>query len=323
MFGIFEINRKPKKSYLNSIISSLDNKVTGTLDLTNLGHKPNEYSNDKVWLKCVALKKDKDRDIFKKEIDRLKMCQGEHVVMAITTGILIKQDIGYMVLEHAWGAVSDLIALRRVPTYQHAQNFMKQLYSAINAIHQKGLIHRDINPRNILLFFKDRLIFKISDLSTSISKKDCKLQKTNKITGKCAYMSPEIAIDNLKCRKNKYQDTDDIWACGIASLEVLSGMYWVNESTDLLVRNNNRLAILGAIASNLFNQQLISIKNYINKVYPEGTFTMIFNSCMSNNRGCRRLPDIDNINTLFAAKSLAKNDIQYWNINEAGQRNRL
>ena len=46
-------------------------------------------------------------------------------------------------------------------------HIMKQLFSALSYIHDKGIVHRDIKPANILLEDKENLTIKIIDFGLS------------------------------------------------------------------------------------------------------------------------------------------------------------
>ena len=46
-------------------------------------------------------------------------------------------------------------------------SLMKQIFSALHYIHEKGIVHRDIKPANILLADKENLIIKIIDFGLS------------------------------------------------------------------------------------------------------------------------------------------------------------
>ncbi|TPP61166.1 hypothetical protein FGIG_06634 [Fasciola gigantica] len=89
------------------------------------------------------------------------------------------------------------------------------LLSGVHYLHQSGVIHRDINPNNLLLTKTGRL--KITDFSVSIhcnGKHDIMLTGT---IGTPAYLAPECVCES---GKPYYGKPVDVWATGMA-------IYWI------------------------------------------------------------------------------------------------
>lgn len=67
---------------------------------------------------------------------------------------------------------------------------IEQILLAMDLMHRKGIIHRDIKPDNILLMSKKDLRLCISDLGLACkadNRKDCKLK-----CGTPGYVAPEV-----------------------------------------------------------------------------------------------------------------------------------
>ena len=93
---------------------------------------------------------------------------------------------------------------------------MYQIFSAINYFHKLHIIHRDLNPENILIADRNDLGYpriKISDFGTS--KIFEKGHKEKKIVGSNFYIAPEVL-------KQKYNEKCDIWSCGVILYILLS-----------------------------------------------------------------------------------------------------
>jgi calcium-dependent protein kinase len=93
---------------------------------------------------------------------------------------------------------------------------MYQIFSAINYCHKMHIIHRDLNPENILIMDRNDLGYpriKICDFGTSkILEKGTKQKK---VVGSLYYIAPEVL-------KKNYNEKCDIWSCGVIMYILLS-----------------------------------------------------------------------------------------------------
>ena len=102
-------------------------------------------------------------------------------------------------------------------------NIFKQLLSGLKHLHDKGVMHRDITPDNILLDEKNNV--KISDFGISAIHKDNKTQNkkldeqlfsTKTIVGRISFASPQIQSGE------KYDYSCDIYSLGLTILYMMS-----------------------------------------------------------------------------------------------------
>ena len=115
---------------------------------------------------------------------------------------------------------------------------MFQLGNGINYLHNLGIIHRDINPNNIIVNdVNDKIYLKIIDLSSSktIGKED----NVDEMTGNFLYSAPEII------KRIHYDYKVDVWSIGVTLFYILSRNYPFESE-------KNKLGYLGEIIRNNF-----------------------------------------------------------------------
>jgi len=90
-----------------------------------------------------------------------------------------------------------------------------QVGEGLGEAHEKGIIHRDIKPGNIMLAAKGQA--KILDFGLARLGGDTKLTKADTTLGTVAYMSPEQASGKDVDRRT------DIWSLGVVLYEMITG----------------------------------------------------------------------------------------------------
>ena len=98
---------------------------------------------------------------------------------------------------------------------EDALDLARQTADGLEAAHEKGVVHRDIKPGNLLITPKGQL--KILDFGLALLTEGSKLTQLDTTLGTIAYMSPEQTMA---------ADTDsrtDIWALGVVLYEMVSG----------------------------------------------------------------------------------------------------
>ena len=95
---------------------------------------------------------------------------------------------------------------------EQAQFYIASVILAVNYLHQKKIIFRDIKPENIMVL--ENGYIKLIDFGTAKELKD----KTNSIIGTPHYMAPEVILGDL------YSFEIDYWSIGICLYEFCCGI---------------------------------------------------------------------------------------------------
>lgn len=98
-----------------------------------------------------------------------------------------------------------------------ASNVIRQVASALQYLHEKGIAHRDLKPENILYFDKEQTVIKIMDFGLA------RVLDSNDVTlmtrcGTLHYVAPEVLS-----RQQGYNNKCDMWSLGVVTYVLLCG----------------------------------------------------------------------------------------------------
>ncbi|HZN57779.1 MAG TPA: serine/threonine-protein kinase [Planctomycetota bacterium] len=117
-----------------------------------------------------------------------------------------------LVLEYVHGTpFRDVYVRRAVPQHEFLEYF-QQLVSAVGAVHEAGLIHRDINPKNILVSAAGAI--KLMDFGLAAAASD----PQPRAGGTLGYMAPEALRKGVRPGFGV-----DIYSLGFLSFQALIG----------------------------------------------------------------------------------------------------
>jgi len=97
----------------------------------------------------------------------------------------------------------------------HCVFLLKQICSGVQAIHDGGIIHRNLKPDHILLTKEGRV--KISDFGAAQVKRLQGSRTEEGVKGTINYLSPECILDGLVDRRT------DVYSIGVIAYEMLTG----------------------------------------------------------------------------------------------------
>ena len=99
---------------------------------------------------------------------------------------------------------------------------VKNILSGLMALHDKGYIHRDLDPSNIMIT-TDRKVkiidFGIAKQLESLNTQDQQLTSTGQFIGKAAYAAPELVLGDV----HNQDKTTDLYAVGIMLFQLITG----------------------------------------------------------------------------------------------------
>src|SRR5690606_5836228 len=100
---------------------------------------------------------------------------------------------------------------------ENALKVVHQTAQGLATAHDKGVVHRDIKPGNLMLSPRGQV--KIADFGIALATQDFskKLTSTGEFVGTPGYLSPEV------CLGKTVDQRSDIFALGIVLYEMLSG----------------------------------------------------------------------------------------------------
>ncbi|EQC42392.1 CAMK protein kinase [Saprolegnia diclina VS20] len=104
-----------------------------------------------------------------------------------------------------------------------AQQYVRDILTALEYLHEKGIVHRDLKPENLLLTSKHagRAHVKVADFSMAAIVTSKRLAAKDGLTW--AYCAPEILDDDGSA--TNYDGKSDMWSLGVILYIILSAVH--------------------------------------------------------------------------------------------------
>ncbi|PIE01856.1 MAG: hypothetical protein CSA81_10125 [Acidobacteria bacterium] len=173
----------------------------GEVYMAKVLEAPSEPFPEFVAIKTFPPCSDFSSKAQKREIETMKILKHPNVVGLLDWGQI--QDYYFMVFPYyANGSLDHFLLKNGQLSPEEAVKLLYDMGQALSAIHERGLLHLDIKPANILI--AEDLRFVLSDLGIASYQFQ---QSGNRIKGTPLYMSPEQAkgeIDKLDARTDLF-----------------------------------------------------------------------------------------------------------------------
>ena len=206
--------------------SNIGRKLDGRYEITELigvGGMADVYkATDTMENRVVAVKILKPEYSENEEFLRRFRNESKAIAVLSHPNIVKIYDVGFtdeiqfIVMEFIDGiTLKELLEQQGVLRWKDALKFVSQILKALQHAHDKGIVHRDIKPQNIMLFPDGNI--KVMDFGIArFSRIDGKTL-SDKTIGSVHYISPEQAKGEMT------DERSDIYSVGVMLYEMLTG----------------------------------------------------------------------------------------------------
>lgn len=164
----------------------------------------NEFSENEEFLRR-----------FRNESKAIAVLSHPNIVKIYDVGF--SDEVQYIVMEYINGiTLKEFIEQQGVLRWKDALHFITQVLKALQHAHDRGIVHRDIKPQNIMLFTDGTI--KVMDFGIARFSRQDGRTLSDKTIGSVHYISPEQARGDITDEKS------DIYSVGVMLYEMLTGV---------------------------------------------------------------------------------------------------
>ncbi|MGA2384342.1 MAG: bifunctional serine/threonine-protein kinase/formylglycine-generating enzyme family protein [Gemmatimonadales bacterium] len=155
------------------------------------------------------------RERFRREAETVAQLSHPHIVPLHFIGDA--QDVVYLVMAFVDGeSLADRIQREGRLDPEEAARIMREVASALDLAHRRGVIHRDIKPQNVLLERETGRSL-VTDFGIARTAENASITATGMVVGTPTYMSPEQVTGGAVDHRA------DLYALGCVGYEMLVG----------------------------------------------------------------------------------------------------
>ena len=177
---------------------------------------------DNIDDRIVSVKILKEEFLANEEFRRRFKNESKAIAVLSHTNIVKVYDVSYgdrlqyIVMEYVEGiTLKEYIQQQGVINHKEAVFFVMQILRALQHAHDKGIVHRDIKPQNILLLENGAI--KVTDFGIARFSASETRTMTDSTIGSVHYISPEQARGDIT------DDKADLYSVGVMLYEMLTG----------------------------------------------------------------------------------------------------
>lgn len=206
--------------------SNIGKKLDGRyelLELIGVGgmadiYKAKDITEDKiVAVKILKTEFNGSEDFlrrFRNESKAIALLSHPNIVKIFDVGFTEK--VQFIVMEYIDGiTLTEYIERQGVLKWKDAVHFTLQILKALQHAHDRGIVHRDIKPQNVMLLSDGTI--KVMDFGIARFNRETDKTISEKAIGSVHYISPEQARGDIT------DERSDIYSVGVMLYEMLTG----------------------------------------------------------------------------------------------------